>query len=132
MARPKKWRKVCCLPQQNQFGPLGRQAQQKEYINMSVEEYETIRLIDLEGMTQEECADKMDVARTTVQSIYAEARKKIAHALVDGNVLHIEGGDYQLCDGSSRRCGRSGCHRHQHFAGGRKEETHDSGNPGRE
>jgi len=46
----------------------------------------------LEGFTQEECAKQMDVARTTVQGIYAEARKKIAESLVNGKVLLIEGG----------------------------------------
>lgn len=66
-------------------------------INMTVEEYETIRLIDLEGKTQQECSDRMEVARTTVQGIYDVARKKLADALVNGKHLHIGGGDYELC-----------------------------------
>lgn len=84
---------------------------------MTVEEYETIRLIDLEGLTQEECADQMNIARTTVQGIYTEARKKIAESLVGGKVLKIEGGDYRLCDGSGPYCGRGGCRRHRHAGG---------------
>lgn len=78
---------------------------------MTVDEYETIRLIDLEGFTQEECAQQMNVARTTVQGIYARARKKIAHMLVNGSPLLIEGGEYKLCDGLGNGCGR-GCGRH--------------------
>ncbi len=63
---------------------------------MSLDELETIRLIDKEGMTQEACAEKMGVARTTVTSIYDSARKKIADALIDGKRLQISGGAYQL------------------------------------
>ncbi len=74
---------------------------------MSVDEYETIRLIDLEGYNQEECAKQMNVARTTVQGIYARARVKIAKSLVNGKALVINGGNYQLCDDVIRGCGRA-------------------------
>ena len=109
MARPKKWRKVCSLPDNNMFGPLNSPAN-ANHVNMTVDEYEAIRLIDLEGFTQEECAQQMNIARSTVQGIYGEARKKLAESLVIGKILHIEGGEYQLCDGSRMECGR-GCHR---------------------
>ena len=113
MARPMKRRKVCCLPESNRFGPLDSPADGKKYINMTVDEYETIRLIDLEGFTQEECAAQMNVARSTVQGIYIEAREKLADSLVNGKFLTIEGGEYRLCDGSVNICGRC-CHRHKH------------------
>ena len=113
MPRPRKWRKVCCLPDVNRFGPLDSPVENEHVVIMSIDEYETIRLIDLEGLSQEECAGQMHVARTTVQGIYQEARKKIAESLVNGKVLRIEGGDYQLCDGEgglhSERC----CHRNR-------------------
>lgn len=99
MARPMKWRKVCDLPESNRFGPLDSTGDTKNYVNMTVDEYETIRLIDLEGFTQEECATQMNIARTTVQGIYFKARKKLAELLVNGKVLIIEGGEYRLCDG---------------------------------
>ncbi|OFI06323.1 hypothetical protein CLOACE_10960 [Clostridium acetireducens DSM 10703] len=51
MARPVKWRKVCCLPESNKFGPLDSSADAENHVNMTVDEYETIRLIDLEGFT---------------------------------------------------------------------------------
>jgi len=98
MPRPKKCRMVCFLPERNSFGPLNITNVNAEIILMTVDEYETIRLIDLEEMTQEECAEKMDVARTTVQRIYNDARKKLAKSLVEGKILKIEGGDYKLCD----------------------------------
>ena len=110
MPRPRKWRKVCCMPESTQFGPLVPAEGSRVIVQMTVVEYETIRLIDLEGFTQEECADQMAVARTTAQRIYADARKKIAESLVLGKVLRIEGGDYQICDGLN--CGSEpGCHR---------------------
>lgn len=111
MARPMKWRKVCNLPNRNRFGPLDLSSEEINIVNMTVDEYETIRLIDLERFTQEECAYQMNVARTTVQGIYNEARKKLAESLVNGKVLFIEGGEYRLCDGLGNGCGR-GCHRH--------------------
>ena len=114
MPRPRKWRKVCCLPESNRFGPLGSPADESNYIVMTVDEYETIRLIDLEGFTQEECASRMNIARTTVQGIYVDARKKLAESLVNGKVLWIEGGEYRLCDGSGINCGRGGCRRRRH------------------
>lgn len=111
MPRPRKWRKVCCLPDSNEFGPLDTPIQNDNVIYMTVDEYETIRLIDLEGLSQEECASQMHVARTTVQGIYQVARKKLAESLVNGKVLRIEGGDYKLCGGSEEFCcrERNGC-----------------------
>ncbi|MEW8972890.1 MAG: DUF134 domain-containing protein [Tissierellaceae bacterium] len=113
MPRPMKWRKVCCLPESNKFGPLDSMSDGKDNINMTVDEYETIRLIDLEGFTQEECAKQMNIARTTVQGIYTGARKKLAESLVNSKVLLIEGGEYRLCNGLGGGCGR-GCRRHRH------------------
>lgn len=114
MPRPKKWRRVCCLPENNRFGPLDLPSGTSAAIQMTVDEYETIRLIDLEGLTQEECAGKMDIARTTVQWIYTDARRKIAESLVNGKTLQIGGGEYRLCDGQGNGCGGVGCRRHRH------------------
>ena len=113
MPRPRKWRKVCCLPDSNRFGPLDSPADAVSTVNMTVDEYETIRLIDLDGFTQEECANQMNISRTTVQGIYDQARKKLAASLVNGKVLSIEGGEYQLCDGRGNGCGRGSCRRHR-------------------
>jgi predicted DNA-binding protein (UPF0251 family) len=112
MARPVKWRRVCSLPDRNRFGPLGFSEGEKSYVRMTVDEYEAIRLIDLEGFNQEECAQQMNVARTTVQGIYVTARKKLAESLVNGKVLLIEGGEYRLCEGRGGGCGR-GCNHHR-------------------
>ena len=113
MPRPKKCRKVCCLPPISEFVPAGAGGPCREAVVMTVDEYETVRLIDNEDFTQEECSRYMNIARTTVQQIYDGARKKIAQALVEGLPLKIEGGDYHLCDGNERYCGCGGCRRHR-------------------
>lgn len=119
MPRPTKWRKVCCMPESNCFGPLNTIVNHDFFVVMAVDEYETIRLIDLEGFTQEECAEKMSIARTTVQRIYNDARKKLADTLVNGKVLKIEGGNYRLCDGHEEYCNCGGCIRHRRGNTGR-------------
>ncbi len=113
MPRPRKWRNVCCLPESDLYGPLNKGCKDDEIIEMTVDEYETIRLIDLEGLIQEECAEKMNVARTTIQRIYLIARKKIAESLVNGKIIKIQGGDYKLCEDteSFHRC-RKCFHKH--------------------
>ena len=63
---------------------------------MTLDEFETIRLLDREGLTQEQCAERMGVSRPTVTAIYDSARKKVAEALVDGKRLQLRGGSYQL------------------------------------
>ncbi|MGH4125402.1 MAG: DUF134 domain-containing protein [Clostridium sp.] len=116
MARPRKWRRVCNLPGVNKFGPIGISENECEQIIMTVEEYETIRLMDLSGLNQAETAEAMGVARSTVQRIYDDARRKFADSLVNGKVLVIEGGDYKLCSdfGDEEKCDVCVCHRHRH------------------
>ncbi len=67
-----------------------------ETVVLTLDEYETIRLLDREGLTQEQCAVQMGVARTTVTAIYESARRKLARVIVEGLRLRIGGGSYQL------------------------------------
>lgn len=108
MPRKVKCRKVCHYPQTLEFLPQNNNAEQ-EPIVLTVDEYETIRLIDRRGMSQEQCAAFMQIARTTVQRIYETARKKLADFVVEGRLLRIEGGDFRLCNGSSTGCGCVDC-----------------------
>ncbi len=109
MPRPKKFRKVCCLPESNMFGPVPARSAKGEIIALTIDEYETIRLIDYEGMSQEQCAEGMNVARTTVQRMYVEARKKISDCIINGRLMKIEGGDYMLCDETEGECRYNKC-----------------------
>ena len=108
MARPLKCRRVCHFPQTLEFLPA-QGAEEKTPVTLTVDEYETIRLIDLEGFSQEQCGEFMQIARTTVQRIYECARKKLATALVDGLPLRIAGGDFWLCNGERTDCGQDRC-----------------------
>jgi len=108
MPRKVKCRRVCHYPQTLEFLPQNNNAEQ-EPIVLTVDEYETIRLIDRRGMSQEQCAAFMQIARTTVQRIYETARKKLADFVVEGRPLRIEGGDFRLCNGSSTGCGCVDC-----------------------
>lgn len=107
MPRPPKCRRICSLPDYTSFGPLEQTAEAKNFIEMTLDEYESIRLMDLEGCTQEECAARMNVARTTVQAVYTLARQKLADSLVNGRPLTIRGGHYQLCCHAKTCCGRT-------------------------
>ena len=81
MARPVKKKKICSLPAFTEFIPKNSN-KDMPVVLMPVEEYETIRLMDYNGLTQQECAEQMNVARTTVQALYVAARKRIAVCLV--------------------------------------------------
>jgi len=94
MPRKQRCRRIDCYPDYWVFSP--EEATNPESVLMSLDEYEAIRLLDHEGMTQEQCAERMGVARTTVTTIYENARRKLAEALVDGKQLLIRGGSYSL------------------------------------
>ena len=80
MPRPPRCRRICGVPQVDTFCPNG--CENTEPILLTLDEYEVIRLVDLEQQTHEKCATKMDISRSTVQEIYESARSKIAACLV--------------------------------------------------
>ena len=90
MPRPVRCRRIGRMPVFRSFSPDDVIAE--ESVRMTVDEFEALRLLDGEGLTQEACAARMNVARTTVTAIYDSARKKVADALVHGKRLLITGG----------------------------------------
>ncbi len=103
MARPQKCRRICNVPQTDNFRPEKHRGEIP--IIMTVDEYEVIRLVDLEEKTHEQCALQMDISRSTVQEIYENARRKLAACIVYGRKLVIAGGNYRVCDGRENcRC----------------------------
>lgn len=109
MPRPPRCRRVCSLPTSDEFAPSGC-SQDAAVVIMHIDEYEVIRLIDLVGLTQEQCAAQINVSRTTVTGIYDTARHKLADALVHGKRLLIEGGHIKLCEHAGSCCHHACCH----------------------
>jgi predicted DNA-binding protein (UPF0251 family) len=96
MARPTKWRRVAFMPQVTYFKPAGVSARLLEKVALSVEELEAIRLKDVEGLQQEECAERMRISRPTFHRVLESARRKVADALINGKAVRIEGGNFAL------------------------------------
>ena len=90
MPRPLRCRRIERLPVYRSFSPDDTAA--TENVLMTVDEFEALRLLDKEGLTQEACASRMNIARTTVTAIYDSARKKVADAR---RTLRIRTGRYQ-------------------------------------
>ena len=95
MPRPCKKKCVSSIPSYTAFIHTDEPIP-ASHIQMSVEEYETIRLIDYLGWNQEECAKQMQTSRGSVQSLYNEARRKLSRFLMEGSAMVIAGGNYQL------------------------------------
>ena len=105
MPRPPRCRRICGAPQIDTFCPNG--CENTKPILLTLDEYEVIRLVDLEQQTHEQCAAQMDISRSTVQEIYEVARRKIAACLA--TLCHIVADDprvHRLSD----LC-RAGCFR---------------------
>jgi predicted DNA-binding protein (UPF0251 family)/predicted Fe-Mo cluster-binding NifX family protein len=106
MPRPRKCRRITGTPKVTYFKPQGIPMSELDEIYLPYEGHEALRFADLEGMTQEEAAQYMDVSRHTFGRILGEARKVVAEAVIKGMALRIQGGDYRVagcCRGMSAR-----------------------------
>ena len=91
MPRPFKCRRVCGTPGTDYFKPRGIPLSNLQEIGLTLDEFEAIRLADLEGLYQEDAAKRMAISRQTFGNIITVAHKKIADAIVNGKALKIEG-----------------------------------------
>ena len=96
MPRPPKCRRVALLPSATYFKPAGITLRVLEEVRLSIEEAEAIRLKDLEGLEQEEGAERMSISRPTFQRVLASGRQKIADALLNSKAIRIEGGSFEM------------------------------------
>jgi predicted DNA-binding protein (UPF0251 family) len=104
MARPRQCRRVGSMPDCNYFKPRGISLAVLDEVILMVDEFEAIRLADLESLYQERAAKKMNVSRPTFGRILESAHKKVAEALVKGKALKIEGGEIEMAEMRKFNC----------------------------
>ncbi len=104
MPRPFKCRRVNCEPEVSYFKPRGIPLTKLDEVILTVDEFESIRLADIEGMYQEKAAKEMDVSRQTFGNIVKSAHRKIADALVKGKAIKIKGGVYDMAGMRKFKC----------------------------
>ena len=90
--RPKKTRWVKCAPGERCFKPLCRPLNRVEGVYLTLDEFEAVRLADLEGLRHEDAAKRLKISRPTFSRIISSARGKIGDALVNIKAIRIEGG----------------------------------------
>ncbi len=96
MSRPFKCRRVAYMPGVTYFKPAGIPLGALEEVVLSLEEVEALRLKELEGLEQEQGAERMNISRPTFQRILASARQKVADAILNGKAIRIEGGNFEM------------------------------------
>ncbi len=117
MARPTKWRKVEFIPNIQYFAPLDIDTDVLQENILRVEELEALRLRDIEGLEQEDCARKMEISRQTFQRILNAAREKVADSLINGKAIRIEGGNFtrNICPVKCLDCGKEWNESYENF-----------------
>lgn len=103
MPRPRRRRRIHGPPRFDHFKPVGVPRRLLETITLSVDEFEAVRLADLEGLDQERAAETMNISRPTFSRLVESARSKVARVLVEGRELRIEGGAVDFLH-TVRRC----------------------------
>jgi len=108
MPRPKKRRWINSWPGADYFKPRGIPMAELEISQLSIEEYEAMRLYDVDGLDQTQAAEMMNISRPTFGRIIVSAHKKVAEALVYGKAIQISGGSYHFPPGPGFSPGRGG------------------------
>ncbi|MBN2369552.1 MAG: DUF134 domain-containing protein [Vicinamibacteria bacterium] len=104
MPRLPDCRRISADPVVSIFKPAGLPVRGLNQIEMTLDEFEAIRLADLEGLYQEQAAEKMRISRPTFGRIIESAHRKVAKALVQGRALVIRGGFAHMAGERCPRC----------------------------
>ena len=94
MVRPRKTKFVNFQPEVTYFKPRAVPLNRLEEVELTYDELETLRLSNIEKLSQSMAAEKMDVHQSTFQRTLTRAREKITDALVNGKAIKITGGEY--------------------------------------
>ena len=92
MTRPFKCRRISSSPKAYYFKPRAVPLCELEEIALQLDEFEALKLADLQKKHRAAAAAAMKVSRQTFGNILASARRKLADALVNGKALKIESG----------------------------------------
>jgi predicted DNA-binding protein (UPF0251 family) len=74
------------------FKPAGVPTRKLESVPLQRDELEALRLADLDGVYHAEAAAQMEISRQTFGRLVAQARRKVADALMNGKALLIADG----------------------------------------
>ncbi|MBT5023160.1 DUF134 domain-containing protein [Candidatus Woesearchaeota archaeon] len=96
MVRPRKIKHVNFEPGVTYFKPRAIPLNQIEEVELTVDELETLRLVNIEKLSQADAAKKMKIHQSTFQRTLTRAREKITDALVNGKAIKIQGGEYKM------------------------------------
>ena len=112
MVRPRIYRRIRFQPQVTYFKPAGVRMIDLEETILTLEEYEAIRLVDLEEIGQIKAGKQMKISQPTLSRLLKSARKKLSDAIINGKAIKIQGGNYKMMQtrraGQGRRMGRMG------------------------
>lgn len=89
MPRPKIPRHICGRPAISCFKPNGKPLVECESVVLAADEFEALRLVDLEGLQQQEAARQMGVSRQTLANVLKGARAKVVGCLMHGRALRM-------------------------------------------
>jgi len=106
MPRPRRIRRIAFQPDVTYFKPVGVPLLGLNEISLSFDEVEAIRLIDSEGIEQIKASKKMKISQSTLSRLLKQGRKKLADAIIKGNAIRIQGGNFKMVESKGRRMGQ--------------------------
>lgn len=122
MPRPPKCRWITVEPTATVFKPAGVAGRALAEVRLGLDELEALRLADLEGLYHAAAAERMRVSRPTFGRLVAEARRKVAEALLNSKALVFKGGHVTMAEMRVFECNECGTRFEVPFGTGRPSE----------
>lgn len=104
--RPRICRRIRLMPNITYFKPAGVRIVDLDEVVLTIDEYEAVRLIDLEGIEQNKAANQMNISQPTLSRLLKSGRKKLAEAIIKGKAIKIQGGTYKMQQTKGRGLGQ--------------------------